>query len=67
MLYVDTGGLDCCYPGGNPSREAAKAVCKLQLYGEKIPVLSPTMYQIPGAQFKYQRVNCLGEENDLFQ
>lgn len=53
--------------GATPSREAAEAVCKLQLYREKIPVLSPTMYKIPGAKFKYQHVQCLEEENDLFQ
>lgn len=50
MLDVDTGGLDHCYPGGNPpSSEAAEAGCKLQLCEEKLQVLTPAMDQIPGA------------------
>lgn len=50
MLYVDTGGLDGWYPGGNPPPSgAAEAGCKLQLYGEKLPVIISAMYQISGA------------------
>lgn len=52
MLYVDTGGLDRCHPGGKPTSGAAEAGCELQLYGEKLQVAIPAMYQIPGAPVK---------------
>lgn len=42
MLYVDTGGLDRCYPPP-PHRAAAEAGCKLQLYVEKLAVLIPAV------------------------
>lgn len=47
MLYVDTGGLDRCYPEGKPplhSGEQLKQDVKLQLYVEKLPALIPAMY-----------------------
>lgn len=38
-----------CYPGGKPPSGAAETGCKLQLYREKLPALTPVKYQIPGA------------------
>lgn len=56
MLYVDTGGLNRCYTGGQPPNGEAEAGCKLQLYGKKLLFKIQLWTKSLVPNFKYQSV-----------
>lgn len=69
MLYVDTGSLDRCYPGGKPHlSQAAGAGCKLHLYGGKVSSFNSSLVTNPWCpSLSTNGVHSLEEESDLFQ
>lgn len=52
--------------GTSPQEKQLRQYVNYIWIGKKIPVLIATMYQIPDAQFKYQRVQSPEDDRDLF-